>query len=611
MAPTSSHCISPASLQPTRPRDRPWQRWLQPRRIYSKIGVGYLIAIGAGLVGSLGGLVVADYFQGRGITQLADAQSQSQLLADFERAAQHVQLHNARLALTGEASLDTLQYQQDQAAAQANRARARALMVELSEFLANDPAWVAADPDLLNELLATYLQQLDQQQSLLLVAEGVVDGNGVRGAAIQEIDMALDNQHQALLDILEVSQKQERQAGDVLETFQGYEKGIIVTSILLAAAVAGLLAWRTTRAIAQPIEAVTQVARRVALNDDYSLRAPVTSQDEVGLLADSLNHLIERVAERTQALAAAAQSAEAQNQTLEQTLATLQKTQAQLVHAEKMSSLGQLVAGVAHEMNNPVGFIHGNIYYVQEYANTLLTTIERLQANFLPASEALTDSLDEQELAFIQQDFPKVLKSLRMGTERITSLVTSLKTFSHLQEAHLKPADLHAGLESALDLLGHRLKLQPHRPAIEVVRDYAETLPQVECYGSDVNQVFMNVLNNAIDALDDRWRRESPAAPPSIHICTRHRTGWVEVAIANNALPIPADIQNRLFDPFFTTKPVGKGTGMGLYISHEIITQKHQGSLTCESPVANTYEGACFTISLPQNLGRKSERAIA
>jgi signal transduction histidine kinase len=588
-----------------------WRHWLRPQRIYSKIAYGYLAAIGIGLCGSLSGIVIADYFQGRGLVQLAEAQTQSRLLGDFERSTERVQLHSARLALVIEAednnaANDTLQLAQTDADRYLRQAQQTAS--ELQNFLNQNPSWVAATPATIQTLLETYLALLEEEQALLRPASVASDDKTAILAQLARVSTELDQQNVLLRSLLQVAQTQERRAGEVLETAQGYEKGIIIVSMLLAAAAAAVAAWRTTRAIAGPLEAVTRVARQAAIASDFSLRAPVTTQDEVGLLAASLNHLIERVEERTAALATAAQSTEAQNQALEETLTTLRQTQSQLIHAEKMSSLGQLVAGVAHEINNPVGFIQGNLGYVQDYVDSLLATIERLRQDITMPSDTLETDLETLDLDFIQQDLPKVLQSLRLGTERITHIVQSLRVFSRLQESQLKPADLHEGLDSTLVILGHRLKAQGDRPEITVIKDYAVDLPLVECLGSDVNQVFMNILSNGIDALEDSHRSaEAAGEAPWIRIETQYDPEAVTITIANNGEAMPTPVRDRSFDPFFTTKPVGKGTGMGLAISHEIMTQRHQGRLTCLSPLPESSRGAAFIMTLPRHPSKKAE----
>ncbi|MDZ7962837.1 MAG: MASE1 domain-containing protein [Aulosira sp. DedQUE10] len=278
---------------------------------------------------------------------------------------------------------------------------------------------------------------------------------------------------------------------------------------------------------------------------------------------------------------------------LMQTLQELQTTQAQLVQKEKMSSLGQLVAGVAHEINNPVNFIHGNLAHVQEYTKNLLAFVElQQQYNLNPAPQILT-AAEDLDLEFLQEDLPKMLSSMKLGTERIRQIVLSLRNFSRIDEAEYKAVDIHAGIDSTLMILQHRLKATSQRPEIEVIKDYG-ILPLVECYAGQLNQVFMNILVNAIDALEERKIQN---APHQITIRTDVIDAtWLEIAIADNGIGIPSNIQQRIFDPFFTTKPIGKGTGMGMSISYQIITENHNGKLDCRS---NPNEGTEFIIQIP------------
>lgn len=285
---------------------------------------------------------------------------------------------------------------------------------------------------------------------------------------------------------------------------------------------------------------------------------------------------------------------------LQQALENLQKTQLQLVQSEKMSSLGELVAGVAHEINNPVNFIHGNLTYVQEYSHNLLTTIQLYQTyypNAVPEIQAQADAID---LDFLQEDLIRLLDSMKLGTDRIRQIVLSLRNFSRLDEVDFKPVNIHEGIDSTLSILQHRLKARSDRPAIKVIRDYG-TLSPVECYPGQLNQVFMNLLANAIDALEEcnmrRTAQEMEAEPSQIRIRTSMLDAqWVEIAIADNGVGIPEQIQKRIFDPFFTTKPIGKGTGMGMSISYQIITEKHGGKLQCFSTIG---QGAEFVIQIP------------
>ncbi|MBD2325636.1 PAS domain S-box protein [Alkalinema sp. FACHB-956] len=294
----------------------------------------------------------------------------------------------------------------------------------------------------------------------------------------------------------------------------------------------------------------------------------------------------------------------AKSQKLEITLQELRRTQAQMVHHEKMSSLGQLVAGIAHEINNPVNFIHGNINYAAEYTQDLLGLIELYQKDYPNPTSAIADYIEEVDLEFLSQDLLKLLNSMKVGTERIREIVKSLRLFSRLDESDVKSVDIHESMDSTLMILQNRLKGKPNCPGIQVIKQYG-TLPSVECYAGQLNQVFMNILANAIDALEERDKHRSipemEAHPSQITITTsllEESDGkqWVEIAIADNGPGIPEDIQGRIFDPFFTTKPVGQGTGMGLSTSYQVIADKHQGSLTCSSTVGH---GTELVIRIP------------
>ncbi|WP_272819342.1 MASE1 domain-containing protein [Scytonema hofmannii] len=285
---------------------------------------------------------------------------------------------------------------------------------------------------------------------------------------------------------------------------------------------------------------------------------------------------------------------------LKNALQELQQTQFQMIQSEKMSSLGQLVAGVAHEINNPVNFIHGNISHLNEYTQDLLRMLQLYQQRHLSNDPEIQALAEEIDLEFLISDLQKMLASMKMGTDRIRSIVLSLRNFSRMDEAEFKAVDIHEGIESTLLILQHRLKDKPECPAIEVTRDYG-SLPQVECYPGQLNQVLMNILVNAIDALDEvnakRTYQQIEENPSQITIRTAVKdVQWIEIAVADNGPGMTQQVKNRIFDPFFTTKPVGKGTGMGMAISYQIITEKHGGKLECLSTLG---KGTEFIIQLP------------
>jgi signal transduction histidine kinase len=285
-----------------------------------------------------------------------------------------------------------------------------------------------------------------------------------------------------------------------------------------------------------------------------------------------------------------------QTEELETALRYVQQTQSKLVQTEKMSSLGQLVAGVAHEINNPVNFIYGNLNHAQEYAQDLLQLVQLYQQAYPSPTADIQAEERAIDLEFILDDLPKLLASMRVGAERIKQIVTSLRTFSRMDEADVKSVNLHDGIDSTLLILQHRLKPKSNQPEIQVAKNYGE-LPLVECYPGQLNQVFMNLLSNAIDALEDSYHSKVECAlAPRIQITTQTIGNLVRIEFTDNGSGIAAETQARLFDPFFTTKPVGKGTGLGLSISYDIVTTKHQGQLHCASRPG---QGSTFTIDIP------------
>ncbi|GBE94391.1 ATP-binding sensor histidine kinase [Nostoc cycadae] len=293
------------------------------------------------------------------------------------------------------------------------------------------------------------------------------------------------------------------------------------------------------------------------------------------------------VEQKTQALNQKAQD-------LEQTLTKLQQTQAQLIHTEKMSSLGQLVAGIAHEINNPVSFIKGNITYTKGYFQDMMSLLTLYQQEYPEPSPAIKTKSQAIEIDFLFQDVNKVLESMDVGSDRISQIVLSLRNFSRVDEAGIKLVDLHSGIESTLLILQHRLQYAANQPEIQIVKEYSN-LPLVNCYPSHLNQVFLNIINNAIDAIRDDFQcGEKPQIRIRTELIDNQR---LRIAITNTDSTIPVDIQNRIFEPFFTTKPIGRGTGLGLFVSYSII-QQHHGTLTVRSHPTKETE---FEIIIPIN----------
>lgn len=309
---------------------------------------------------------------------------------------------------------------------------------------------------------------------------------------------------------------------------------------------------------------------------------------------------------------------------LEQALRKLKQTQAQLIQTEKMSSLGQMIAGIAHEINNPVNFIYGNLFHVNRYIQDILTLMGMYRKYYPQPYREIQEVAEDIDIDFLVDDLSKIISSMQLGSERIREIVLSLRNFSRLDESEMKQVDIHDGIESTLLLLQHRLKPHGNHPLISIVKEYGD-LPRIECYAGQLNQVFMNIISNAIDALEDsinhrdkifyngNWSGNLPKEklenfpnlslslkPPTIQITTEVVQGEsVAIRIQDNGAGIPPDVLGRLFDPFFTTKPLGKGTGLGLSISHHLIVEKHRGRLQCFSELG---KGTEFVIEVPIQL---------
>jgi len=318
---------------------------------------------------------------------------------------------------------------------------------------------------------------------------------------------------------------------------------------------------------------------------------------------------------------------------LEAALLHVQSIQGKLLMAEKMSSLGVLVAGVAHEINNPVSFISGNLEHAENYTSALLHLLKLYedqaqaenQVNTADRRAEIEAWCDNIDLNFIRTDFPCLIKSMKMGSERIKEIVLSLRTFSRHDEAECTFVNIHDGLDSTLVILAHRLKTQPDRPAITVQREYGP-IPDIECHAGQLNQVFMNILGNAIDAIEEAWEDTAWKQPelkplrtitiktqlmeqasPPLECSPQSLQQWLRISIKDSGRGMSEDVRSHIFDPFFTTKPIGQGTGMGLSISYQIITDKHHGRLECFGAEGCSTE-FILTIPVTQTAVRSASR---
>lgn len=284
-------------------------------------------------------------------------------------------------------------------------------------------------------------------------------------------------------------------------------------------------------------------------------------------------------------------------QQLAAALSELKSTQAQLVQNANMASLGQLIAGIAHEINNPTNFIYGNVTSATEYARELLNLTQLYQHHYPEPVAEIVHQLEVLDINFIAEDYPKLMNSIKQGSSRIKQIVLSLRNFSRLGEKEYKTVDIHEGIDNSLVILQHRLRKTQNGDGIEIIKNYSQ-LPKISCYASQLNQVFVNLIANAIDALENQPspRRIAITTKEGVFESRSHPIPSVVIQIADNGCGMSDAVRDRIFDPFFSTKPVGSGTGLGLAIGHNIIVQKHGGQISC---ISTPGKGTEFIVQIP------------
>jgi len=589
------------------------RRFISQLSIAKKISYGYALVIGVAVFGTTVGLLIGDYYQKQAQKQLSIADKQQYLISELENSVNQIRSHPQRLvSVLGE----SIWFDYESANFFGSVNRVKNTLSDFNYFVQSNQNQLVISRNEFKGILQNYhlnteaytklIQQLWQQTdpANLKVKEITNAKQGIlafiSGESANQVNVNFDRLGESLTRLKKAATEQQIEANQKLIQSEMWRLFIIMASMLLSVAIAIILGYYTSRQIANPIETLNQVAQQVTKQSNFQIMAPVASKDEIGSLATSINQLVKWVGEYTQELELARHTLEQRVQErtteLQQTLYELKHTQSQLIQSEKMSSLGQLVAGVAHEINNPVNFIYGNIQYANTYAQELLNLIELYQQEYPQPSPIIQDTIEEIDLNFLADDFPKVLSSMKMGTERIRQIILSLRNFSRLDESEVKAVDIHEGIENTLLILNNRLKRD-----IEVVKNYGN-LPLVECYPAQLNQVFMNIIANAIDALEEVKNSRFAAKDnflAQIVIQTKKVNEFdIQVSIKDNGAGIPPEIKDKLFDPFFTTKPMGKGTGLGLSICYQIL-QKHQGKIDVISSVKG---GTEFLITLPYKL---------
>jgi len=549
--------------------------------IVYKIGWGYAIAIGVAVLGITSGLTIGNYWE-----------KQRQKFADEDHDS-GVRLANLEITLLQARSryqllpafLDNpVKFEETKQNLETDMKTIRKLIEEInsSPDYSND----YRKHDNLQQLIIIYhkvvenyfqeLEKVIQNNSPSSFSEDIPKKQQLfLEFSRNEVTLKVDDFSRLIRKMREEEFAESRSSKEDIQKAKKLQLKIVIISIISSVFLAILFAIYTIRAIFRPIKELTSIAQKVTEEANFDLQIDVKSNDKIGILSQGFNQLVQEV-----------------KSLLEQ---QQKSTEAQLLQSEKMSSLGRMVAGIAHELNNPINFISGNLVHATSYLKDLLEILAIYQREIPQPPVAVLDKAEEIELDFLVEDLPQLLESMKVGSERAIAIILSLKDFSRLDEAKPGAVDIHICLDSTLLILNNRVK-----KGVKLVRNYGQ-IPTIEGYMGQLSQVFMNLLTNALDSLDENLRLREKSGEknyePEIIITTQKiNEDFIEIKITDNGTGIKSENLPQIFEIFFTTKPRGVGTGLGLTITHQIITEKHHGTINCHSEVDR---GTEFIITLP------------
>jgi two-component system, NtrC family, sensor kinase len=542
--------------------------------IRQKIVYTYCLALGIVVLGTITGLGIGNNHFQKAREQMSLADEEGGLLSHFQGVLLEIQSHQQEMVpLLSKPQ----EFQQESSKLVTRLAEAHSLLYELETF-----SQKRSEKDLQallrkhQKTITEYLQEMKSLKQRISILDISPQGLTKAEEFVWQFSQSDESvkfygvTHE-LADFARTIRNRQIEADLAQSKAQVLETQIIITSIVLGLVMATIFAMHTSKAIANPIITVTNIAKQAAKEGDFTLQAPVTTKDEIGELASSLNQLIQQVKHLLEARQI--------------------ESETQLIQTEKMCSLGQMIAGVAHEINNPISFISANLVHAKTYIDDILDLLQTYQAEIPHPPHIIREKIEEIDLEFVEKDLVKLINSMAFGSDRMREIANSLKDFSRVDGGEAQSVDIHNScMESTLLILNHRLK-----QGIGVVRKYGKT-PLIPGHTGLLYQVFMNLLSNAIDALQEKSLVDSGFSPEITIITEVKENNWVIVRIADNGSGITDDNLQKIFEIFFTTKPRGIGTGLGLAISHQIVADRHGGNITCCSELG---KGTEFAIALP------------